>query len=89
MARFFFHVKDQNNLIEDEQGLDFPDPETATAQCLEAAREILEESDWRNQPLTGRAFQIVDETGRVVLELSFTALANSGTELRRRVSHRR
>ena len=80
MTRFFFHAKDHDRLIKDNEGLEFRDSETATAQCLVAAREILEESNWRDQPLTGRGFQIADESGKVVLALRLQRSLIGGTK---------
>ena len=66
MARYFFHVRDGNTLLkDDEESQEFPNLEAVRLEALQAAREILSEA-----ALSGHAgslnqhIEVVDEAGR-------------------------
>ena len=41
MAHFYFHTRDGDRLIMDEEGLDLKDLDTARVEALKAARDML------------------------------------------------
>jgi hypothetical protein len=66
MPRFHFHVRDNDNLLEDLEGTDFPDFEAARPDTVAASREVLAERIKAGLPLDGLRFEIFDEAGRLV-----------------------
>ncbi len=72
MAHFFFHIKEGDHLIEDEEGIDLPDASAARAEALQAARELWADAIKAGKELSAEAFVIVDERGRPVASVSFS-----------------
>lgn len=66
MLCFYFHLRDGNHLIEDLDGSELPDLETARAKAVAAAREAIAEQFRTGQAVGGRSFEIADEGGRVL-----------------------
>ena len=71
MGRFYFHVKEGNELIADEDGTDLPDLAAATREALQAARELLAEAIKLGKPTAPEAIVVADAGGRTLLELPF------------------
>jgi hypothetical protein len=74
MGRFYFHVKEGNEMISDEEGIDLPDVATATQEALRAARELLAEAIKLGKPTSPEAIMIADETGETLQILPFVIL---------------
>jgi hypothetical protein len=66
MARFYFHVREGEELIPDDEGVDLPDVSAARQEAVLAAREILAEAIKRGKPKVADAFVIADEAGRAL-----------------------
>ena len=66
MPSFFFHVREGGRLIEDPDGSDLPDLETARAGALAAARVAIAEQIRMGKSVGDRSFEITDEAGRVL-----------------------
>jgi hypothetical protein len=64
MARFYFHIQDGVDLIEDEEGTDLPSADHAREEALQAAREICSEAIKTGEELKADAVVIVDENGK-------------------------
>ncbi len=88
MPLFFFHLRDQDYLHEDSEGMDLPDLQAALEEALRADRELAGEPIG----IYGLEFEIADSSGQVVLkvpiqerrrnpDLSF--VAKTGNEERR------
>jgi len=75
MPCYYFHVLDRGELIEDPDGLELCDLAAAREECSRIVQGILGEEGWRGGLVADRRFQIVDELGRTVLIVPFTALA--------------
>ena len=73
MPKYFFHVRDHDALIEDQEGIELPGLEAVLEECRRIVQEVLDEEQWRDDLTAGRAFEIVDELGRVVLTVPFRA----------------
>ena len=73
MPRYFFHVRDGDELILDHEGLELPDPEVLD-ECRSVVREVLHEDEHRAELVAGRQFEIVDELGRLVVTIPFRAV---------------
>ena len=81
MPRYFFNVHNSIGFVEDEEGRDFADLDSARAAALKGAREIIAEDVADGcVDLRGR-LDIVDATGAVVLTIAFSeAVAVRGPE---------
>ena len=76
MPRYFFHVRDGDELILlDREGLELPNHEFVPSACQSMVRELLNEDQYRAELLPGRQFEIVDEQGHLVLIIPFRAVA--------------
>ena len=69
MPRYFFHIRNGGDLIEDYDGLELPDVAAARDECSKAMREILAEKEWQAVPLECE-FIIVDDLGLTVAVVS-------------------
>lgn len=74
MGRFFFHLKDGDEIIPDEDGTELPDVAAATREALQSARELLAEAIKAGSPRIYEALVIADEAGRTVDILPFSAI---------------
>lgn len=64
--RFYFHIRQGNELIEDPDGSEFVDLAAAREDARQAARELMAEALLKGEPLDGRTFEIRD-AGRSLL----------------------
>jgi hypothetical protein len=78
MPRYFFDIRDGNELHRDEEGLDFPDLATAEREAAEAAACILRDSTRQNSSLTKVTIEVRDEHQRCI------AAASAFVEVERR-----
>ncbi|HEX4534253.1 MAG TPA: hypothetical protein VH000_08475 [Rhizomicrobium sp.] len=69
MPRFYFHVRDGDGRIDDFEGMECPDIESAKKEADVAARELVAEALKFHEHLDGRTIEIVDENGAVVAEV--------------------
>jgi hypothetical protein len=44
MPRYYFHIREGDEMVRDEEGLDCEDARTARHEAIESAREIMSES---------------------------------------------
>ena len=65
MPRYFFHLRDQDRLHEDCEGVDLPDLHAALEEALQAHRELLAEP----AGIDGLEFEITDSSGRTLLKV--------------------
>ncbi len=65
MPLFFFHLRDQDYLHEDEEGTDLQDLHAALEEALHANREFADEQ----VGVYGLEFEITDSSGRTVLKV--------------------
>ena len=70
MARYFFHLRDGDALIQDDEGQELPNLETVRLEAIAGAQEILSEAASTGQAARLRLqIEVVDETGRTVLTM--------------------
>ena len=75
MPRFFIHVRSNGHCWSyDEDGLDFPNVETARKEVLRAAQDLISVFAARDQDPRDHAVEIENEAGEVVLHLPFSAI---------------
>jgi hypothetical protein len=66
MPLYFFHIRHPDQLVPDEEGMQFPDDDAARREGLESARELTADAVRRGETVTGWVIEIVDEGGRVL-----------------------
>jgi hypothetical protein len=74
MGRFYFHIRDGDRLIPDEDGQELPDTSVALREAMLAARELLAEAIFAGKERVPDAFVIADDAGRVVETVPFIAV---------------
>jgi hypothetical protein len=63
MARYYFHIKDGVDLIQDPEGSELATAEEARTQALKSARELWADAIKSGSPLGADAVVIADEQG--------------------------
>lgn len=71
MPRYYFNVSDHARVIIDDEGIELPGLDAAREEAVAAARELVSQSVLKGAACNGRAFEIVDDQGRVVLTVPF------------------
>jgi Tfp pilus assembly ATPase PilU len=75
MPRFFIHIRSNGHCRSyDEDGLDFPNVETARKEVLRAAQDLISVFAARDQDPRDHAVEIENEAGEVVLRLPFSEI---------------
>ena len=74
MPRFFFHLRECEELIADEVGADFASVEEARRHAEEAARDIVAEKVKTGEVIDGEAIEVALRTGEKVAEVSLRSL---------------
>jgi hypothetical protein len=69
MAKFYFHLKADGELVTDDEGVDLPSMTDATRLALESARELLANAIKFGNAKVPEAFVVADETGQALFEL--------------------
>ena len=73
MTKFYFNVRDGDNIATDEEGSEMPDIYYAENEAIQAAREIMAEKVLNGEFINGQSFEISDENGTVVATVPFRA----------------
>ena len=72
MPRFYFHIVQANQeRIEDLEGIELHDIESARREATRSARELLAERLKNGVPLGNDLFEITDEAGEMMLVFPF------------------
>jgi hypothetical protein len=72
MPRYFLHVRNQSELMEDPEGQECDSVEAAVREATQAARDLMAECLRNGQPLDkGRVMVVQDEAGEIVAEVPF------------------
>jgi hypothetical protein len=69
MPRFYLHLRDGDDLIEDPDGSDLPDVEAAKEEARVSARHILAERVRSGKAIGNQCFEIVDELGNMCVTM--------------------
>ena len=77
MARYFFHHQKSDQLLEDEEGEEFPSLERVREEAVLSAREIIAEAAKQGRDATKDSFSIADDLGQTVLVLQFADVLTS------------
>ena len=64
MSLLYFHIKEGDEVLLDEEGSDHPDLEAARAEAIEAIRQIVGDAVMSGSPLRlDREMQVADDAG--------------------------
>jgi hypothetical protein len=66
MARFFINIKNGDEVLSDEEGIDLASVDDAKEEALRSARDLLCFAIKAGKPTVPEAFVITDETGRAL-----------------------
>ena len=72
MARFYFHIREGVDLIEDDEGTDLPSIDRAREQAIGSARELFADAIKSGRELRVDAIVIADEDGNQVATVAIT-----------------
>jgi hypothetical protein len=65
MPKFFFHIRDGQDLAADPEGAEFESLEAARKEAINSARELLSQRILRGEVVDGQAFELTSEDGEV------------------------
>jgi hypothetical protein len=71
VPRFYLDVLDGDRVIEDPEGIDFADRETAIADAVAGARDLVAHGIMQNEDVSGQVFRIRDGNGEPVATVPF------------------
>ena len=71
MPRYYFHIKNEVETIQDEEGLVLRGLDEVREEATESAREMMSDKVLEGHGPDGRAFVVTDEQGQVVLDFPF------------------
>ena len=71
MPRFYLDILDDNQVIQDPEGIDFADRDTAIAEAVAGARDLVAHGIMQNEDVSGQSFLIRDSHGETVATLPF------------------
>ena len=73
VPRFYLDVLDGERTIEDPEGIDFADLDTAIAEAAAGARDLVAHGIMQNEDVSGQSFLIRDNHGETVATVPFRA----------------
>ena len=71
MPRFYFHIVHGETVIEDPDGSELPDLDTARAEALQSARHLLADKVRNGEIVDGQRFEIRDGHGDLLATVAF------------------
>lgn len=71
MTRFYFHLRDSREYMEDTEGVELPDLHRAIEEAELAAREMMSEMVLRGEAIDGEIFEIADSTGVILARVQW------------------
>ncbi|NLS07165.1 hypothetical protein HGP14_34760 [Rhizobium sp. P32RR-XVIII] len=71
MARYYFHIRTGDQLVEDDEGVELPNVAAVQQEARNAAREMIAELVMGGEQIAAQRFEIVDESGDIVAVLPF------------------
>lgn len=76
MPRYFFHIKSDDDFVEDPEGVELTGDVEARQEAIDAAREILSERVLKGDVIDGHVFEVCDASGTKVFSLPFRGVLN-------------
>jgi hypothetical protein len=74
MPRYYFHIRDHEKVIPDEEGAELPGVKAAFDEAQEAAREILATKVRRGEVIDGHEFEVADDLGKKIFTVPFKSV---------------
>lgn len=74
MARYFFHIRDGADYVEDREGADLADLDAARFEAVESAREIVAGCIRSGRILGGKQFEITNISGTLLAVVPFRSV---------------
>ena len=71
MPRYYFHIRSDQDFIEDLEGVDLGGEKEARDEAIDAAREILSERVRKGDEVDGHVFDVYNESGTKLFSLPF------------------
>ena len=71
MPRFYLDVLDGDQVIQDLEGIDFDDLQTAITEAVAGARDLVAHGIMQNEDVSGQSFLIRDRNGETVAAVPF------------------
>ena len=71
VPRFYFDVLDGDQVLPDPEGIDFADLDTAVAEAVQGARDLVASGIGQNEDVSGQTFIIRDNHGETVATVPF------------------
>ena len=71
MPRYFFHVRQDKDFVEDSEGVECTDSGHAKAEAIEGACDLMAEHILKGLDVSDWSYEIVDEDGRLVMTVPF------------------
>jgi len=71
VPRFYLDVLDSDQVIQDPEGINFANLQTALAEAAAGARDLVAHGIMQNEDVSGHIFLIRDEQGEVVATVPF------------------
>jgi hypothetical protein len=65
MPKYYFHIRDGQDLAPDPEGAEFESLEAARMEAINSARELLSQRILRGDVVDGQAFELTSEDGEV------------------------
>ena len=71
MPQFYLDVLDGDQVIQDLEGIDFADRDTALAEAVAGARDLIAHGIMQNEDVSGQVFRIRGGNGETVATVPF------------------
>lgn len=71
MAKYYFHIRNGEEFVEDVEGIFMMDIAAVQEEAVKAAREMVADLVIRGQQIDEKRFEVEDEKGDIVLILPF------------------
>lgn len=71
MAKYYFHIRNGEEFVEDVEGIFMLDIAAVQEEAVKAAREMVADLVIRGQQIDEKRFEVEDEKGDIVLILPF------------------
>ena len=66
MPRYYFHIRDGQDLVQDEEGSEVADLEAAKSEARDSARDLAIDEIRNKRPVDGRKVEIADGDGQTL-----------------------
>ena len=70
MPRYFFYIREGDEFIPDEEGMEFANVDSAWIEAVESIRDLVIQSLRNNRPIAGLMIEIADANGNILGSVS-------------------